>query len=111
MKIILISLIDSTLLFAKHKRIVHEGLSFPFTGAERGRRLRERKRSLYSEEVLESMEKLRNQKRNADLKAKRLADKEFDEKYRKETRERKRRLRERKALEEALVAIKVDNNI
>ena len=86
----------------KHTRIVHEGLSYPLTNAERTRRWKERKRSQYPEDIFQEMQKIENRKKNMELKARRLSDKEFDDKFKKENRERKRRLREKKSLEEAL---------
>jgi len=86
----------------KHTRIVHEGLSYPFTNAERTRRWKERKRSKFPEDIFQEMQKLENQKRNMELKTKRLIDKDFDDRFKRENRERKRRLREKKSLEEAL---------
>ena len=92
----------------KHIRTIHEGVSYPITNAERTRRYRERRRSLFSEETLRDMRKSENQRKNEEIKAKRMEDESFDQRFKKENRERKRRFREKKALEEAL-AKKMNN--
>merc|ERR1712129_253844 len=86
----------------KHIRTIHEGLSYPFTHAERVSRWRKRKISMFSEDSLKEMNKAMNQKKSAELKARRMEDKEFDKKLREQARERTRRSREKKALETAL---------
>jgi hypothetical protein len=86
----------------KHTRTIHEGLSYPLSGAERMKRYKEKRKSLFGEDTLREIKKGENQKKNAHLKVKRMEDKDFDEKFREETRERKRRFREKKALEEAI---------
>merc|ERR1712129_464259 len=86
----------------KHIRTIHEGLSYPFTHGERVSRWRKRKLSMFSEDSLKEMNKAMNQKKSAELKARRMEDKEFDKKLREQARERTRRSREKKALETAL---------
>ena len=86
----------------KHIRTIHEGVSYPLTHAERVRRCKQRKISLYSEETRKEMEKVKNQTKIAGLKAKRMENKDFDIRFREGTRERTRRCREKKALQEAL---------
>jgi hypothetical protein len=54
----------------KHIRTIHEGVSYPLTHSERVRRCKEIKISLYSEETLKEMDKIKNQTKNARLKAK-----------------------------------------
>ena len=95
----------------KHTRTVHEGVSYPLTNAERVKRWKERKMALVSEEAFQEMRKLEHQKRNAEVRARRLKDKNFDEKFKRENRERKRRLREKKSLEEALAHKQETNNL
>ena len=86
----------------KHIRTTHEGLSYPLSNAERMKRYKAKRKSLFGAETLREMKRNEYQKKNEELKAKRMENKDFDEKYREETRERKRRFREKKALEEAL---------
>ena len=92
----------------KHIRVIHEGFNYPLTHTERVFRYREKRRSQYSPETLKEMNKIENNKKKAYVKAKRLEDKEFDQKCKDDARERTRRSREKKALEKALAERKTD---
>ena len=82
----------------KHIRTVHEGLTYPLSNADRVRMYKERKKSLIPAEILREMNKAVCAKQWA----RRMEDKDYDEMVLQKNRERKRRFREKKALEEAL---------
>merc|ERR1712129_131001 len=86
----------------KHRRTVHEGLTYPLTNADRAKLYRERRKSFLPEDDLKEINKEVYKKRFAVHKARRIEDKEFDEQELQKNREIVRRFREKKALEETI---------
>merc|ERR1712129_170632 len=86
----------------KHRRTVHEGLAYPLNNADRAKLYRERRKSILPEDDIKEINKEVYKKKFAVHKARRIEDKEFDEQELQKNRERVRRFREKKALEEAI---------
>ena len=94
----------------KHVRTLHEGLTYPLTNAERARICREKRKTLIPEGTLKEMNKVLYQRKHDRHMARRMEDEDYNTQIILKNRERVRRFREKRSLEEAL-AIKRERDM